>query len=146
MNRQETVKKIREFNRFYLPVMDILDSCYLDSEYSATEVRILYEIYGNEKCTANLIVGKLHIDKSYLSRILKKLEQDSIIAKKVLAEDTRSMEISLTEKGVSCIEELIKRANSEIFLLLENLTDAECRKIEAAIDTVTRLISKGKDW
>lgn len=145
MNRLNTVEKIREFNRFYLPVMDILDSCYLDSEYSVTEVRILYEIYGNEKCTANLIVGKLHIDKSYLSRILKKLEGDGILAKKVSEDDTRSMEISLTEKGVNCYTEFVERANSEIFALLENLTDAECRKIEAAIDTITKLISKGKD-
>ncbi len=146
MNRLNTVEKIREFNRFYLPVMDILDSCYLDSDYSVTEVRILYEIYGNEKCTANLIVGKLHIDKSYLSRILKKLEMDGILIKKVSEDDTRSMEISLTEKGVNCCKELVERANSEIFALLEKLTDAECRKIEAAMDTITKLVSKGKDW
>lgn len=146
MNRLNTVEKIREFNRFYLPVMDILDSCYLDSEYSVTEVRIIYEIYGNEKCTANLIVGKLHIDKSYLSRILKKLESDGILIKKVSEDDTRSMEISLTEKGVNCYKELVERVNSEIFALLEKLTDTECRKIETAMDTITKLVSKGKDW
>lgn len=146
MNRLNTVEKIREFNRFYLPVMDILDSCYLNSDYSVTEVRVLYEIYGNEKCTANLIVGKLKIDKSYLSRILKKLESDGILVKKVSEDDTRFMEISLTEKGVNCYKELVERANSEIFALLEKLTDAECRKIEAAMDTITKLVSKGKDW
>ncbi|MDE6763388.1 MAG: MarR family transcriptional regulator [Oscillospiraceae bacterium] len=129
-----------------MPVMDMLDSCYLDSEYSVTEVRILYEIYGNKNCTANFIVGKLHIDKSYLSRILKKFEMDGILAKKVSEGDTRSMEISMTEKGEICFKELVERANSEIFLLLENLTDEECGKIEAAIDTITKLISKGKDW
>lgn len=146
MDRQETVEKIREFNRFYLPIMDLLDSCYLDSDYSVTEVRILYEIHGNEKCTANLIVGKLHIDKSYLSRILKRFERDGILEKKVSEEDTRSFVLSLTEKGEECFNELVGRANSEIFLLLYDLTDAECRKIEAAIDTVIKLISKGKDW
>lgn len=146
MDRKQTVEKIREFNRFYMPVMDLLDSCYLDSEYSVTEVRIIYEIYGNENCTANFIVSKLHIDKSYLSRILKKFEKDGILNKKVSEEDTRSMELSLTENGVICFNELAERVNSEIFLLLEKLSDAECRKMEAAIDTLTKLISKGKEW
>lgn len=145
MDRLNTVEKIREFNRFYMPVMDMLDSCYLGSEYSVTEVRIIYEIYGNENCTANFIVGKLHIDKSYLSRILKKFEGDGILTKKVLEDDIRSVKISLTEKGINCFSELVDRVNSKIFLLLEKLTDAECRKIEAAIDTITKLISKGKD-
>ncbi len=146
MNRAETVEKIREFNRFYMPIMDLLDSCYLDSEYSVTEVRVLYEICGNKNCTANLIVGKLHIDKSYLSRILKKFEMDGVLAKKASAEDTRSIELSLTEKGISRTEELVKRANIEILKLLEKLSDTECRKIEAAIDTITKIILKGKDW
>lgn len=146
MDRTQTVEKIREFNRFYLPVMDLLDSCYLDSDYSVTEVRILYEVCSNENCTANFIAGKLHIDKSYLCRILKRFERDGILAKKTSDTDTRSLELSLTKKGLDCIKSLTEMVNSEILLLLKNLTDSECRKIEAAMDAITKLVSKGKDW
>lgn len=48
--KDRTILKIRKFNRFYLSVMDFYENSYLDSDYSVTESRVLYEIYENEEC------------------------------------------------------------------------------------------------
>ena len=45
---EETVQRIREFNRFYMPLLRLLDNHYLNSEYTPTEARVLFEIYEKE--------------------------------------------------------------------------------------------------
>lgn len=64
--------KIRSFNRFYTAHLDILSQHYLDSDYSLTEVRILYEISENKIITAQKLTEILNLDKGYVSRILKR--------------------------------------------------------------------------
>ena len=67
---ENTVEVIREFNRMYLPAMDLLNSRYLDSSLSNAETRVLYELHERKCCTQSQIVSGLHLDKSYASRIL----------------------------------------------------------------------------
>ncbi len=80
----KTAEKIRGFNRFYLPYFNLLTQKYLNSKYSIAEARILYEIYDHREISARDIVNALHVDKGYLSRILKKFEAESILEKKYL--------------------------------------------------------------
>ena len=73
------VEKIRAFNRFYMPSMNLLGNRYLGSEYSVTEARIFFEIYENEGCNAAHIAEQMNIDKSYLSRMIKGHEKNGYI-------------------------------------------------------------------
>lgn len=79
-----TTSKIRSFNRFYTAHLDILSQHYLDSEYSLTEIRILYEISESKMITAQKITEILNLDKGYLSRILKRFLKENLIEKKLL--------------------------------------------------------------
>ena len=76
MNNKEIVSKVREFNRFYMPKMNLLGNHYLGSEYSVTEARVFFEIYENEGCHAAHIAKVMNIDKSYLSKIIVKYEKE----------------------------------------------------------------------
>lgn len=40
MDNKDIVSKVREFNRFYMPKMNLLGNHYLGSEYSVTEARV----------------------------------------------------------------------------------------------------------
>ena len=56
----ETIAKIRSFNRFYMPSMNLLGDHYLGSEYSVTEARVFFEIYENEGCNAaHIAIGNV---------------------------------------------------------------------------------------
>lgn len=140
--KDETILKIREFNRFYMPAMDLLGSHYLGSEYSVTEARVFFEVYSRKGCSASHIAGVMNIDKSYLSRILSRHERDGFLYRVTSAKDARVQELYLTEKGVRAAETFIGESNRQIGELLRPLGEAECRKLQNALEEVMELLKK----
>lgn len=86
-----------------------------------------YEIYDEHEISATDIVNVLHVDKGYLSRILKKFETESIIVKKASETDNRWALITLTEKGKALAENLIAESNMQIAKELVNLSADDMR-------------------
>lgn len=141
----ETVNKIREFNRFYMPAMDLLGNHYLGSEYSVPEARIFFEIYMNSGCNAAYIAKTMNIDKSYLSRILKNHEKNGYLYKKASEKDLRSYELYLTEKGKGKAEDFIQKSNEQIGLLVQRLNQEDCTRLRDALDLVIRILNQCKE-
>ena len=122
MNDQLTiVRDIRAFNRFYTDVIGLLDQHLLDSPYSLAEARILFEINNAGAMQASQIMERMHIDKSYLSRLLKKLENDKVIVRKRSEQDARAVILSLTEKGHNEFALLNKASDEQINDLIKPL-------------------------
>ena len=115
------VQEIRAFNRFYTDIIGLLDAHLLNSAYSLSEVRTMYEIYAGKSVQASQIMTAMHIDKSYLSRILKKLTQEGLISKTPSEEDARASLISLTEEGMKLFKALNKASDEQIDVLISNL-------------------------
>ncbi|HJP62891.1 MAG TPA: helix-turn-helix domain-containing GNAT family N-acetyltransferase [Mucilaginibacter sp.] len=123
MNDQLTiVRDIRTFNRFYTDVIGLLDQHLLDSPYSLAEARILFEINNAVAMQASQIMERMHIDKSYLSRLLKKLENDKVLVRKRSEQDARAVILSLTEKGKNEFALLNKASDEQINDLIEPLS------------------------
>lgn len=144
MNSKSCVEKVRAFNRFYMPSMNLLGNHYLGSEYSIAEARIFFEIYENEGCNAAHIAQIMNIDKSYLSRIIKAHEKKGYIVRKPSDTDRRSYLLFLTEKGKDKARELIGKSNKEIETILQELSDEDKQCLMDAIDTVMKLLGKEK--
>ena len=140
----EVIAKIRAFNRFYMPSMNLLGDHYLGSEYSVTEARVFFEIYENEGCNAAHIAQRMNIDKSYLSRIIKRHEKNGYIHRELSAGDSRSYHLFLTDAGKTRAEEFIRKSNEEIGKVINGLSSEEEHQLTEALETVTRLLSKGK--
>jgi DNA-binding MarR family transcriptional regulator len=98
-HNQEMIDKIRSFNRFYTNVIGLLDQHYLESPFSLTEGRILYEICNTEDCSAKKIREQIVIDEGYLSRILDNFVKQGLIKKTRSSTDGRLWVIVPTEKG-----------------------------------------------
>lgn len=137
-------EKIRSFNRFYLPHMNLLGNHYLGSEYSATEARIFFEIYENEGCNAASIARIMNIDKSYLSRIIRAHEKNGYIRREKSSDDGRSQRLFLTDSGKLRAEEFIRRSNEEIGEIIKGLSKEDENKLSQAIDTMIQILSKGR--
>ena len=93
------VHSIRKFNRFYTNVLGLLEQYLLDSEFSLSEARVLYELNNIENCTSKKLIEALRMDSGYLSRMMKRFEAFNLTYKVRSAEDGRLYFLYLTDKG-----------------------------------------------
>lgn len=138
--KEKTVYRIREFNRFYMPALDLLGNHYLGSEYSAAEARVLFEVYACDGCNAAHIARTMDLDKSYLSRIIQHHIKSGYLVRVRSAADFRAFDLHLTEAGRERTEELIRKSNEQIREIIAPMNEAECRKLIDALDTITGIL------
>lgn len=138
----KTVNEIRKFNRFYTVTMGFLSSGYLDSDYSIAETRILFEINTHGTCIQSDIVKTLHIDKSYLSRIIQRFCKKGLVEKIKSDDDKRASKITLTEAGKMETTRLIALTNKKIRSQLADLSHDECDELCKSLNTVISILGK----
>ena len=83
------VAAVRGFNRFYTNALGLLRGKYLDTPYSLTEARLLFELAQRETSEVTDLRRTVDIDPGYLSRILARFESDGVIARQRSAADGR---------------------------------------------------------
>lgn len=138
--KEKAVQRIREFNRFYMPLLRLLDNHYLGSEYTPTEARVLFEIYENDGLNAAHIAKTMNIDKSYLSRIIKAHEKKGYLIRSVSASDSRVYHLHLTELGLVQTKDFIQRSNQQIGDIIQSLNREECAELMKALNTITSIL------
>lgn len=141
----QTAIIIRKFNRFYLPYFHLLTQKYLNTEYSVAEARILYEIYENKGISARDIVRNLHIDKSYLSRILKKFGSKSLIKREISQDDSRMAVLSLTKSGETLTKELIMETNRQVKKEVMGLSDRNLDELSYHLEKIIEILGGGEN-
>src|SRR6202050_4038706 len=70
---------VRGFNRFYTNVIGLLRGKYLETPYSLTEARLLFELAQRDASEVTDLRRVIDIDAGYLSRILARFEADGLI-------------------------------------------------------------------
>src|SRR5205814_2141754 len=95
----EQISEVRAFNRDYTRRIGVLSEGLLDSPYSLTEVRVMYEIAHRPGVMAAQLAGELGLDRGYLSRILKGFEAKGLLARATSAADARRRHLRLTPAG-----------------------------------------------
>ena len=140
--KADHIANIRSFNRFYTGVLGLLDKYILNSRYTLSEVRILYELATHENLTASDLIETLHIDKGYLSRIILDLRIKKLVQSRRSEEDGRSLELSLTKLGRKEFKVLNKASDLQLASILEKLTNAECDKLVRNMNEIIAILSK----
>jgi DNA-binding MarR family transcriptional regulator/GNAT superfamily N-acetyltransferase len=133
------VKAVRGFNRFYTQRIGVLDP-YLGSEFSLTEVRVLYELAHRDQPTATELGRDLALDTGYLSRILRRFEGRGWLARVPSPADARQSLLRLTEAGHAAFAPLQQKSRDEAAALLETLPAAARGKLIAAMAAVQQLL------
>jgi|SRR6187455_720219 len=140
--KADHIANIRSFNRFYTRVLGLLDKYILNSQYTLSEVRILYELATHENRTASNLIETLHIDKGYLSRMILDLRIKKLVQSRRSDADGRSLELSLTNLGRKEFKVLNKASDLQLTSILEKLTNAECDKLVRNMNEIVAIISK----
>lgn len=134
------VKAVRRFNRFYTQRIGVLDP-YLGSEFSLTEVRVLYELAHRDQPTATELGRDLALDAGYLSRILRRFERQGWMARSPSPADARQSLLQLTEAGHQAFAPLQQRSRDEAAALLAPLARPAQQQLTQALATVQRLLA-----
>jgi DNA-binding MarR family transcriptional regulator len=139
---QQIIEKIRGFNRYYTNVIGLLDQHYLDSPFSLTEGRVLYEIKHIENCSAKKIREKISIDEGYLSRIIDKFIKKGLITKTPSPEDRRLHIIRLTDNGQKEFAGLNEHSDKLVSQMIEKLSEAEREELVGMMEKIHGLLER----
>ena len=142
---QNTIDRIRDFNRFYTNVIGLLEQHFLDSPFSLTEGRVLYEICNTEDCSAKKIRENIIIDEGYLSRILDSFVKRGLIVKTPSPTDRRLQIIVPTEIGKSEFATLNNNSNQLISHMIEKLSDEERAGLLNKMEDIRALLEKSDE-
>jgi DNA-binding MarR family transcriptional regulator/GNAT superfamily N-acetyltransferase len=132
------VDSVRSFNRFYTRRIGVLGDHLLDSSYSLTEMRVLYELANRPATTATELGQDLGLDAGYLSRILRRFDALRLIVRSPARDDGRRSVLQLTPAGRRAFAPLDRRARQAIADLLEPLPSGSRRSVVAAMHEIER--------
>lgn len=136
----DRVSAVRAFNRFYTAVIGLLGEGLLDSPYSLTEVRVLFELAQRPATEVTDLRAALGLDPGYLSRIISGFEGAGVVTKERSPSDGRRQVVRLTDRGRAEFDVLDDRSSAEIEALLGRLGEDDQRRLVGAMATVRRLL------
>jgi DNA-binding MarR family transcriptional regulator len=132
---------VRRFNRFYTRQIGVLHENLLESPFSLTEVRILYELANQDRLLASELARHLGLDTGYLSRILRRFEARGLVRRTPSKTDARQNPLTLTPQGRRTFASLDAASTREIATMLEGLADADRNRLLGAMEAIEELLS-----
>ena len=139
-----SVAAIRSFNRFYTRQIGVLEEHLLGSQFSLTEVRVLYEIGHRQNSTAKDLCTDLGLDRGYVSRMLQKFEAHGWIKVTTSSDDRRRQFLSLTTKGHKVFDPLDRRSSDEVAALIARLSPVQQKKMLQGIRDIESALAPAK--
>jgi DNA-binding MarR family transcriptional regulator/N-acetylglutamate synthase-like GNAT family acetyltransferase len=136
------ISAIRHFNRFYTRQIGVLREGLLHSQFSLTEVRILYEVANRAHASAAELARDLAIDPGYLSRLLRGLAVRGLVEKSSDGRDRRQNRLSLTAKGAEVFAGLDQRQNQEVASMLDGIPPSEQERLLKAMQSIERILTR----
>lgn len=139
------VNAVRRFNRFYTRKIGVLEQQLLQSPYSLTEARVLFELAHRDEPTAKEIGTELGLDRGYLSRILQVFMDKGLITRKPIPEDRRQFRLKLTAKGRLAFGRLNRSSHDDVGAMLQTLSVSGEQSLIDAMETIERLLDGEAD-
>lgn len=133
---------VRRFSRFYTRELGLLANGYLDSPFSLSEARVLYELANREHAVASELTRELQLDAGYLSRILRGFRRRGLLGATPSRADGRRTELRLTRRGRAAFAAIDARSRDDVGALLAPLAVADQERLVAAMAAVERLLGE----
>lgn len=132
---------LRRFNRFWTAKIGVLQAGLLDTSYSLTEARVIFELAQSEATDLVDLRRRLELDAGYLSRIIARFRADGLVDTRASPEDGRRQVVSLTPKGREVFSDLDRRSAGEVRSMLEQLSDEGQRRLVSAMAAIEDVFS-----
>jgi DNA-binding MarR family transcriptional regulator/ribosomal protein S18 acetylase RimI-like enzyme len=136
---ESQLQQVRRFNRLVTQRVGALEVDYLRRGRPLAEARLLFEI-GADGVEVRTLRGKLGLDSGYLSRLLRSLKTQGLIAGARGDRDGRRRQVSLTRKGSAERAAYDRLSDNLAASMLKPLDDSERGRLLTAMGEVERLI------
>jgi DNA-binding MarR family transcriptional regulator/GNAT superfamily N-acetyltransferase len=117
----------------------------LHSQFSLTEVRVLYELAHRKNVTAIELRDELGLDRGYLSRMLQHFEKHGWLKATHSSADRRRIFLSLTGKGRKVFAPLDRRSSEEVAAMLARLSIEQRERLLAAMHEIEGVLDGGRE-
>lgn len=136
----DSVNQVRLFNRTVTQYVGALETGFLGRRRSLGASRVLFEI-GGDGIEIRELRDRLELDSGYVSRLVKSLEQEGLIANRPSVSDARVRVLTLTRAGKRELSELDEASNERAVSLLEQLGPKQHAVLLSAMDDVVRMLT-----
>lgn len=134
------VPEVRRFSRSVSQFIGALNDHYLGRDRPLSEARLLFEI-GAGGAEVRDLRARLSLDSGYMSRLLRSLERQGLIALPEKPGDRRVRCAKLTRAGKAELQVLNRRSDALAQSMLDPLTERQRERLVAAMNEVQRLLT-----
>jgi DNA-binding MarR family transcriptional regulator/ribosomal protein S18 acetylase RimI-like enzyme len=138
------VGAVRGFNRFYTRQIGVLRKSYLNSPFSLTEARVLFEVAHRENPSAAELAKDLDLDPGYLSRVLQRFEEKGLVSRQPSLLDGRQHHLALTSRGKKAFAPLDRHSHEQAAAMLDRLSEPDRRRLIDAMRAIETLLEPRK--
>jgi DNA-binding MarR family transcriptional regulator len=135
-------ERVRSFNRAVTERIGALEDGYLSRGRPLGASRVLWEI-GDDGADLRSLRARLGLDSGYLSRLVRSLEQDGLVAVEPSASDKRVRSVRVTAAGRAERALLDRRSDELAASLLAPLGETQRDRLVEAMEVVERLLVAG---
>jgi DNA-binding MarR family transcriptional regulator len=135
----DAVATLRRFNRSWSQRVGVLDESFLGSGRPLGPSRLLFELRAGGSSVRELR-EKLDLDSGYLSRLLRQLESEGLIAVTADPADARRRIATLTTRGAHAQQDLDDRSDAIAHRLVDALSERQRVRLAECLDQADRLV------
>jgi len=139
---EDPVQTLRRFNRFYTAQIGVVNEHLVDSQFSMSEMRVLYELAHRDQPTAGALAKELGLDPGYLSRMLRTFEKRGLLSRSESKLDGRQNLLSLTDQGREIFGPLEARWQEQMVHLLENTPHSDRKRLVEAMHAIEAILGQ----
>ena len=136
------VATVREFSRFYTQRLGTLDEGLLETPWSLTEARVVFELAQSPSTDMGALRTSLALDSGYLSRLLAKFDASGLIVRTPSPIDGRRQALALTAAGRKLFRTLNERSNKQVAAMLAPLSEPAREALVGAMRTVMQTLGE----
>jgi DNA-binding MarR family transcriptional regulator len=112
----------------------------LGGTWSRTEVSLLNTLSSGPRRITELAAFE-RLAQPTMTQLVKRLEQDGLLARERQADDRRVVLVHLTEAGVAAVEDFRAQASATLGACLAELPDEQVETLATATETLAQLVT-----
>jgi DNA-binding MarR family transcriptional regulator/GNAT superfamily N-acetyltransferase len=139
---EDRAEAVRRFNRFYTRQIGVLHEHLLESEFSLTEARILYELAHRPGLTSADLCRELGLNAGYVSRVIAGFEKKGLLVKARSTADARVARLELTDAGRETFQSLNDASRRQVGAMLDRLPEPAQQQLVSAMSEIEALLGE----